>query len=631
MSQTEETNNPVAEPSSALNNDCHQDGKKLRRTDADHKASKKLRLLEKYEEIYLKDLPQIVVYEKSYMHRDVISHALMTSTQFLVTCAIDGTIKFWKKTKTGIDFVKHLKCHDGPIEDMIANQSGNELASVSRNDKLINIFDVVNFDMINFIKLSFEPKCIEWIQPSALVDLNLAVSDFSNSNIYLFDARQADGKAKRILNNIHECELVRMRFNPTFKCVISVDARGEFKYWHNNIKDFKQVKRPISLFDSIADTDLSIFLHKEDSETITLHDIRISPNGSFFITSSSDRKIRIFHFRTGKLVCCMNESLKSIEERHKTKPLMAYIDFLRKMTIEKEIENSSAFGYQTAVFDQSGLFIIYPNIEGIKIVNWKTGKVVKVLGSEESLRPLCITLFQGTVQDKLYRISAQGPTDPTLFCTAYKKNRFYMFTNRNFEEPTDDSKAGHEQPIVDRDIFNEPKTKEELLITMELNKHKHLYSKATIYTSMGDIKLNLFRDISPKAVENFCALAKDGYYNSVIFHRVIKDFMIQSGDPSGTGKGGESTWGGFFCDELSDKVDFSQPFMLAMANTEAPDTNGSQFFITVASCEHLNNKHTIFGKVIAGMEVCQNISKVKTVADDKPLRDVTIINIQMYN
>ena len=119
-------------------------------------------------------------------------------------------------------------------------------------------------------------------------------------------------------------------------------------------------------------------------------------------------------------------------------------------------------------------------------------------------------------------------------------------------------------------------------------------------TTQGNIEIALKPDVAPLATENFLKHAQDGYYNGLIFHRVIKGFMIQGGDPTGTGRGGKSIWDKPFKDEVSADVTFNKPGLLAMANS-GPSTNGSQFFITTAATPWLNMKHTIFGEVIKGM------------------------------
>ena len=149
-------------------------------------------------------------------------------------------------------------------------------------------------------------------------------------------------------------------------------------------------------------------------------------------------------------------------------------------------------------------------------------------------------------------------------------------------------------------------------------------SAATLHTNKGTIAIELFDDDAPKTVENFKKLARDGFYDGVIFHRVIPDFMIQGGDPTGTGCGGP---GYTFEDEFNDhKVERGA---LAMANAE-PNTNGSQFFIVTAdSCPWLDGKHTVFGRVTDGMDTVNAISDVATGSNDKPRDDVTIERVEL--
>ena len=175
---------------------------------------------------------------------------------------------------------------------------------------------------------------------------------------------------------------------------------------------------------------------------------------------------------------------------------------------------------------------------------------------------------------------------------------------------------------------------------------------AIMHTTMGDIKIKLFADKTPKTFENFTTHAKNGYYNGLIFHRVIKDFMIQGGDPMGTGIGGESIWGTKFEDEFTPEL-HNLRGALSMANS-GPNTNGSQFFIVQANtvpenmleqmkdlpdafpedCAKayaemggtpwLDYRHTVFGQVYEGMDVVDAIATVNTDSNDKPLKDVVI-------
>ena len=180
---------------------------------------------------------------------------------------------------------------------------------------------------------------------------------------------------------------------------------------------------------------------------------------------------------------------------------------------------------------------------------------------------------------------------------------------------------------------------------------------AIMKTNMGDIKIKLFPKEAPKTVENFTTHAKNGYYNGLIFHRVIKDFMIQGGDPTGTGMGGESIWGSSFEDEFDPSL-HNLRGSLSMANA-GPNTNGSQFFIVQASSVPANMlaqmkqmpesfpestvkayaemggtpwldfRHTVFGQVVDGMDVVDSSASVKVGAADKPVEDVVIETIEI--
>ncbi|MFA6597539.1 MAG: peptidylprolyl isomerase [Ignavibacteriaceae bacterium] len=164
------------------------------------------------------------------------------------------------------------------------------------------------------------------------------------------------------------------------------------------------------------------------------------------------------------------------------------------------------------------------------------------------------------------------------------------------------------------------------IVTQYMN-GKDSVTVAVIKTNMGTIEILLLDKHVPKTVENFVGLAEKGYYNGIIFHRVIENFMIQGGDPTGTGRGGESFWGKAFEDEFNMDLKHETPGVLSMANA-GPNTNGSQFFITLVPTPWLDGKHSIFGHVINGMDVVQAIGKVATSQPyNKPLKDVVMESV----
>ena len=148
---------------------------------------------------------------------------------------------------------------------------------------------------------------------------------------------------------------------------------------------------------------------------------------------------------------------------------------------------------------------------------------------------------------------------------------------------------------------------------------------AEMETTLGKIKIELFTKDAPYTVGNFVKLAQKGFYNGVIFHRVIPGFMIQCGDPTGTGRGGP---GYTIMDEFSPKLKHGKPGILSMANA-GPDTGGSQFFITLAATPHLDNRHAIFGQVIEGQDVVKNIGDSPRDRSDRPTMPVKILSLKV--
>ena len=218
--------------------------------------------------------------------------------------------------------------------------------------------------------------------------------------------------------------------------------------------------------------------------------------------------------------------------------------------------------------------------------------------------------------------------------------------NNNLEEATNieqiegDTKTLENVPVGDKDsIYQVALSPEETLETdnsltpeqtMSINQTDLPQTGekiATMVTSMGTVKIRLFEKQVPKTVENFIGLAEKGYYDGVIFHRVIPDFMIQGGDPTGTGMGGESFWGGKFEDEFVPELNNIYG-ALSMANA-GPGTNGSQFFIVQNQdgTAWLDGKHSVFGQVFEGMDIVNAIATVERNPSDKPLEDITINSV----
>lgn len=301
------------------------------------------------------------------------------------------------------------------------------------------------------------------------------------------------------------------------------------------------------------------------------------------------------------------------------------VEFGRRLAAERELDSPVTRPKVNVIFDESGHFILYGSLLGIKCINTVTNRVVRLFGKDEPFRALNLTLYQGQPQRKgvvtVSMAASSNPLlqeaeqrDPILVSTGYGKVRFYMFTNE-----TDISKST-------RDVRNEKPQANDTVESQgnEAKPSEAPGTSAILHTTMGDIHIRLFPSAAPKAVENFVTHARNGYYNNTIFHRVIRKFMIQGGDPNGDGTGGESIWGGEFEDEFS-SLRHDRPYTVSMANA-GPNTNGSQFFITTEKTPWLDGKHTIFGRAVAGLDVIHRIENVKTYKE-KPEVDVKIVSI----
>ncbi|XP_067678099.1 peptidylprolyl isomerase domain and WD repeat-containing protein 1-like [Haliotis asinina] len=583
---------------------------------------KKQKVLE-FEQVYMDNIPSAEYYEKSYMHRDVITHIAVTRTDFIITGSCDGHVKFWKKSEeTGIEFVKHFRSHLGNIQDMSVSNNGELCCTVS-DDKTGKVFDVVNFDMINMIKLGYVPLCSGWVYKPGDAISALAVSEKESNTIHIYDGK-GNGEPLHSLEKLHFKPVTIIRYNPVLEVAVSVDQSGMVECWGGARQDYKFPK--VLQWEFKTDTDLYDFMMNKAVPT----SIAFSPNGQLMATLATDRKVRIFKFLTGKLYKVLDESLKQFTELQQMKQQIPNMEFGRRLAVERDLEKSDSFSLANVVFDESGYFILYSTMLGVKVINLHTNRCTRILGKPENARFIQLALFQGSGRKKKAAVDADmvasdNPIlqnvqlDPTLLCTAFKKNRFYLFTKRAPE----DTKSAE----TERDVFNEKPSKEEVVAATQDLSYTRVSENVVIHTTMGDVHCKLFSKECPKTVENFCVHAKNGYFNGHVFHRVIKGFMVQTGDPQGNGTGGESIWGGEFEDEFHPKLRHDRPYTLSMANA-GPNTNGSQFFITLVPTPWLDNKHTVFGRVFKGIEVVENLGNVKTnPKTDKPYDDVRIISM----
>ena len=578
------------------------------------KPKKKRKVLE-FQHVYLDNLPCAGMYERSYMHQNTVTHVLFTKNNFLVTASSEGHIKFWKKKHGEIEFIKRYIAHMGPVTALSASLDGAWLASISSKDCVANVFDVVNFDMVNRLQLDFSPACIEWVHGTTSSKPLFALGAVSDALIRIFDSRGDKGTPLTTVS-VHSAPVTMMRMHPQLNAVISTDTKGMIEMW-----DVISHKLPAGVrFQFKSQTDL-YDLAKCKTKAYSLD---LSPDGEIFACVCGDQQIRFWKCLTGKLYKMLDESLAAASAAQAQEgPLqLDALDFGKRMSVEKELIKEMGAGtnaglHPNVVFDQSGKIVMYAALTGVKIVNLVENKVVRILGKPENFRFLSLSLSLGA-SGKNAQTAKALEVDPTICATGFGRSRFYLFSRR---EPSDGAQA--------RDVLNE-KPQNELLAAAATTKASLLGKGAVIHTTMGDITVRLYPDECPKTVENFCTHSRNNYYNGVLFHRIIKGFMLQTGDPLGDGTGGTSIWGSEFEDEFHRSLRHDRPFTLSMANA-GPNTNGSQFFITTVPTPWLDNKHSVFGRCVKGMDVVQLIENVKTSKDDKPFDDISIVNIRILD
>jgi len=571
-----------------------------------------------FESNYLDALPSAEMYERSYMHRDEIHH-IVTAGEFFITGSVDGHLKFWKKLPQGVEFVKHYRAHVGSVDGLFVSHDNLWCASISK-DRSVKVFDVVNFDLVVMLKLHFVPETAEWIFRKGQAALTLAVSDAQSGRIHLYDVSSGSNEPFACVEGSHRAPVVSMKYNLPYNTVISTDAKGIIEYWDATTRAFPS---DVVEFKFKLDTDLYVLAKGK----ATAPQLEVSRDGSKFASFCSDSKVRVFRFLTGKLYRTYDESLEAANELQRGDSelyKLENIDFGRRVAVEREMAGVDNLPAPNAAFDDTSNFLLYPTLLGIKVINLLTNKCCCIIGKVENTeRFMRIALYQG-IPKKTRKENMEtkvAERDPTLACTAYKKHRVYFFSKR-LPDDIEDAATG-------RDVFNEKPKEDELLDADVVPAAAVSMPRvAILHTNKGDIRLKLYPDECPKTVENFTTHAKNGYYDSLTFHRVIKGFMLQTGDPLGDGTGGQSIWGEEFEDEFDRSLRHDRPGVLSMANA-GPNTNGSQFFLTTVPTPWLDNKHTVFGRVVKGMDVVQNIEKVKTDKNDKPFDDVKIMNISL--
>ncbi len=579
----------------------------------------------------LSSIPPSGSYNVSLLHPSPPTHLLPSPTlPLLLTLSSSGHCSFWARTPTApLEFIKSYRPHIGSVAS--ATASGTTAASCG-TDKSIKIYDFPTFDITGSMKTAFEFGSACAIVSSGEA---LAVSLKDKGDIVVFDLTTLDTSPVNMIS-LHARPVTVIKSISKF-CV-SGDESGMLEYWDAPALGSGIIGGPVQKgtvgFESKMDTDL----YKLARKSVGVVDIQVSAAHNFLVVMGTDRRIRVFDLFTGKLNVTYDESLKSYAKQYEAEKLpLDAIDYgaltSRESTVaSKSFEPQTVAPRFTMAIDVSERLLLYPTMLGIKVLDLLTHRVVKTIGSPDSpqVRFVGVTILDPNINiDKQVALArdpkavqkavdrtegAQDGAGPMVVAYGCEGRRFYVWDESEVEGP--------------RDIMNEAPDETEADGAGAQGIGADTTTTVILRTSRGDIRMKLFKEECPRTVENFTTHAKNGYYDDVIFHRVIKGFMLQTGDPLGDGTGGESIWGGDFEDEFVRGLRHDRPFTVSMANS-GPGTNGSQFFITTAATPWLDNKHTVFGRVEAGKDVCVDIENAQTDHMDKPFEDIKIVAVDV--
>jgi peptidylprolyl isomerase domain and WD repeat-containing protein 1 len=512
-----------------------------------------------------------------------------------------------------------------------------------------------------------DSNCNNWVTPGSIL---------------LFSGTNLSAEPLRIIS-YHASPVTAMAYHSKKQWVLSSDVSGVLEVWNvptsSPNDDSLSESGPLP-FQSKFETDLYALMKKKT------YAIDIAVSDKHFALYCSDRKIRLFSLNGCNLVCLYDERLKVYDRMLSSNSSAMGIDAIeygKRAALEREMEDSyllsggvssnavtkqsistvtstsegSNHQHFHLTFDNTGNYLLLPTIVGIKAINIQTHRVTATVGKGDAsaFRFIYVTLCPGDAKvDQQLQLARMGGSsaaikhgsedgtappknDSLLIALAYDKRRFMVFTHHD-PLSNDGQDEPDEQTILARDILNEQPDASDIIDASHLGRSGNgansssqqltTATQAILRTTHGDIRIKLFPKETPRTIQNFIGHAQSGYYDNVIFHRIIPSFMIQTGDPLGDGTGGESIWGGEFEDEIRRDLKHDRPFTVSMANA-GPNTNGSQFFITTVPTPWLDNKHTVFGRVVGGMEVVSAIEAVKTDELDRPLSEVKILSVDV--
>ena len=515
-------------------------------------------------------------YEVSYMHREVVTQVVTSIKHgYVISASSDGIVKFWKRlptTSTGetgekcLEFVKSFTAHVGPVFSLCISHSGDTVVSVGASDNILKVYDVSTFDVTGMIKLQQSNNSEASAGgPAAVIlgDHMVAVPSGTNGYIHVYSLSTLSSDPIDTIK-LHASKITAMVYNHAQQCVLSADRKGSLEIWNATEGNLGSSSVQGISYSSKTETDLYDFMKKKS------HALSIATSGTHYCFYGADHKVRIMAHSSGKILTKYDERSKVYDKTFAEHYQMDALEYGKRAATERELaQESTLFGndddevlqksYQalSVQFDPSGKYIIFPTCVGIKVIEWGRNKLTGIIGKADasSLRFVSVCLCSGDSKTnrqmqlarsggsnmaKSEELEQQGKSDALLIVLAFQKRRMYVFSHNDITEQTDDN--GADDVLLRRDVLNEAPDAEDRLMMMNSvvgqEENNKLGTEAILRTSVGDIHFKLFPHDAPRTVENFCGHSRNGYYDGVIFHRIIKGFMLQTGDPKGDGTGG---------------------------------------------------------------------------------------------
>lgn len=552
------------------------------------------------------------------MHTTVVTHVVIAGTT-LISAGRDGRLSFWHRDPnpsppttpppTTLHFIKSFQAHRGVLTALHLTARRDMLLSTSAADSTLKLFSVSAFDMTHFTTLPGLPST----GLTSLQEPDRGVVALHDRPVLVVYVLHDLSRPPILVTAPNSVPARLLAFNSSFSALISCDGASVLDYAHVPSETAKQLRSlidedgaapearkldcissrpdfcdsdilpafpatvPRTTFTSRLRTDLFVLARARAEAT----DIRVAPGGARFAVAASDGTVRVFDFTSGRIERAYDG--RAARARVGGTSEGAERRLARDTACAADLESARRANVS---WDESGEFVLYATVAGISVVHIRSNRVARVLGRDEAaLRFLTVDI--GRVENTA---SGPGTVGPLVVATAFDSERLFLFG------------SGPGLPdAAKRDVFNErPMARGTGRAVRDAARAEARAAVlalvgVTLHTSAGDIGIGFRADVAPRAVENFAGLARRGYYDGVVFHRVIRGFMVQTGDPDGDGTGGESMWGGFFEDELDTTLKHDEAGVVSMANA-GPNTNGSVSYLgkVLMNCERDKKRRTDF-------------------------------------